>query len=286
MTNPTATAIANALNLSETGIFKLLVIITALLAWVLAVGAASASLLQNLHSSWNLTQSQSLTVYLPPETDAAAVESLTQSAQAIAGVGVPQVVPAESLRTQIQSHIQGISATGLPIPTVVNIPFTRPDAAQPLAQHIHTMFPEAEVDTHEALLGQVNHTVRTLQGAAGLLGGVMLALMVMLMTLTTRTGLMAESATLQLLVQLGATDATVTRTLARQIALRTGAGALVGIGAAAGVMLAAMGASPTVGTFTTATTLLAVVATPLLLPAVAVVAATLTARSILRAKTL
>lgn len=273
-TNP----ISQALNLKAAGIFRLLVITTALLSGVIALGAASAAMLQGVYGNWQLDRQNSLTVYLPPEADSAAVTQLTQSLTTLQGVEnatplAPQVV---------QGWLSDVpQSENLPLPTVVEITLQPDTDTQPLTAHIQSAFPMAEIDDHKPLLQQVSGAVRGLQVAMLGLGAVMLALMALLITLTTRTGLQAQSSTLHLLVQLGATDAVLTRSVCTQVLGRTLAGYTLGTVSAAVILLGAAAVMPTLATHLGLTVYATLLLSPLLLPFIALGTATFTTRKLL-----
>jgi cell division transport system permease protein len=258
--------------------------ITAMLCGVLALGGTSAALLQNLYSQWNLHHTESLTIYLPPETDPAAVSAFTDTLPTIAGVGQAAVIPPAALESQLADLT--VSATNLPLPTVLTVPFDSPEASDMLTAHVQKAFPAAEIDDHKALLGQVRHTVRNLQGVALGLGGLMLVLVGLLVTLTTRTGLVAESATLRLLVQMGTTDNALIKSLSLQVGQRVMVGYLIGAGAASIVFAVGLVASPTLAAYSNGLTVAAMLGLPLLLPVVAILTAAFTTRNLLKNQTL
>lgn len=271
--------ITQALNLKSSGIFRLLVITTALLGGVIALGGASAAMLQGLYSNWQLNRTHSLTVYLPPEANADALTQLAQSLPTLQGVTA--VTPVS--QQQVQGWLGPVVANtiNLPLPTVIEVAFTEDTDPAPLTAHIKQSFPTAEVDDHKPLLQQVSGAVRGLQIAMIGLGTAMLALMILLITLTTRTGLLAQSTTLHLLVQLGATDSVLTRSVCTQVLLRTLAGYTLGTGIAAALLLTASRIMPALATHLGSGVWLTLFLTPLLLPTIAALTAALTSRKIL-----
>lgn len=273
-----AKPISRALNLKAAGIFRLLVVTTALLGGVIALGGASAAMLQGLYSSWHLQHTNSLTVYLPPEAEPAAVTQLTQSLSTLQGVQATTLMAPQV----VQGWLQGVpQAENLPLPTVLTVALQPNAATEPLTAHIKDAFPVAEVDDHKPLLQQVSGAVRTLQLAMLGLGTIMLALMALLIVLTTRTGLQAQAATLHLLVQLGATDTLLIRSIGTQVLARTLAGYALGTAAAAVMLALAAAALPSLAGHVTAPVIAVLLLSPLLLPLMAITAAAITARHLL-----
>lgn len=278
MFNLTANPISRALNLKASGIFRLLVVTTALLGGVIALGGASAAMLQGLYGNWQLERASSLTVYLPPEADTAAVTQLTQSLATLQGVEAAVPLSPQVVKGWLTDVPQ---AENLPLPTVLEITLAPDTDTAPLAAHVQEAFPMAEIDDHKPLLQQVSGAVRGLQLALLGLGAAMLALMSLLITLTTRTGLQAQSSTLHLLVQLGATDGVLIRSVCGQVLGRTLAGYALGTAAAATLLASAATAMPTLAGHLGPTVYATLVLSPLLLPVIALGTAAFTTRSLL-----
>ncbi len=278
ITRSSGNPVTRALNLKAAGIFRLLVVTTTLLGGVLALGGASIATLQGLYSGWQLARAHSLTVYLPPEADATTLTQLAQSLPTLQGVTT--VTPVN--QAEVQSWLgPAVANNNLPLPTVIEVAFADGTDPAPLVAHIRQSFSTAEVDDHQPLLQQVSGAVRGLQTALFGLGAAMLALMALLITLTTRTGLQAQSSTLHLLVQLGSTDAVLIRSVCAQVLGRTLAGYSLGTTAAALLLLLAGNAMPGLALHTTPWVWVALFASPLLLPALALLTAAITTRRLL-----
>lgn len=277
MSNP----LTRALNLKQASIFKLLVTISALLSWVIALGAASGSMLQNLYTGWQLNRASTLTIYLAPDADTTAVTQLQQSLPALAGVQA--VTPLSNQQLQILLAPLLANTTSLPLPTVMELTLTPAANREQLTAHIRQTFPTAEIDDHQALLTQVGHAVRNVQAMAAVLAALMLGLMATVIILTTRTGLASQRATVQMLVQLGASDATLTRNITQQITKRVLVGSAIGAAAAAIMLGLATFASPLLAPHISLITWVALILTPtLLLPTLAAATALLSTRHLLR----
>lgn len=272
--------VARALNLKKSSVFKLVVVITALLGWVIALGAASASMLQNLYTNWHLARANALTIYLPPDADTATLQQLQQSLPTLAGVENVQPVGTDQLQTWLKPVIP--NPENLPLPTVLEVSLAATADRAQLSAHIQQAFPTAEIDDHQPLLTQVESAVRTLQAAVLALATVMLTLMALLVVLTVRTGLSAQKSTLHLLTVLGATDTFLARSVTVLVTGRVLSGTAIGITAAAVVLAAAMGINPALAQTITPATWAALMLTPLLLPVLSALTAALTTAGLLR----
>jgi len=263
----TPSMLTRALNLKQAGIFRLLVLTTCLLCMVIGLGAASTGMLQQVYADWQLSRSHNLTVYLPPDADPAAVNQLLKSLPTIEGVAFAGQVS----NTQLQAWLKPLvdDAGNLPLPTVVEVNYRGNASPAPIIDHIQQAFTTAEVDDHRPMLQQVGASVRRLQLAAVGLSMVMLALMALFIVLAVRTGLMTELPTLHLLVQLGATDAALTRNVGLQVLKRTLVGYVFGTAAAAAILAVAAAFSPGLASYTSIPVWLALVVIPLLPPVIA-----------------
>jgi cell division transport system permease protein len=226
--------VSAALGLAQARIFKLLVVLSALLSWVMASGAASASLLQHLYGAWQLEKSASMMLYLPPDADPLALQRLQTTLPTLVGVEQVAVVSQSTLQSWLGPVLPDVS--NLPLPTVVEIKIAPGTEIEPLEMTLHETFPTAEIDDHSPLLAQARQWVRSLQLAALAVGAAMLVLLGLVIGLTVRTGLQAEQPAVALLLQLGATDGTLQRALVWQVCQRVLGGAVVGVAAAAGML--------------------------------------------------
>ena len=256
--------LTQSLNLKQAGIFRLLVVTTCLLCAIIGLGAASTAMLQQVYADWQLSRSHNLTVYLPPDTDPAAVTELLKSLPTIEGVSSVGQVSATQLQAWLKPLVN--NTQDLPLPTVVEVNYRGNASPTPIINHIQDMFKTAEIDDHKPMLQQVGSSVRRLQVAAVGLSGAMLALMALFITLAVRTGLMAELPTLHLLVQLGATDATLTRNVGLQILRRTLAGYAFGTAIAAAILGLATATSAGLAAYTTPMVWVILLVVPLLPP--------------------
>jgi cell division protein FtsX len=230
----TPTALALALNLPRTRLFRTLGAMSALLAFTVALLAAGMALLQQLYGNWQLQRHNSVVMYLPPETPPAALAPLTTTLPTLAGVAeIHQLTPAELRATLAPLLPAQASATTLPLPVVAEIRLQQGAAREPILHALRQTFPLAELDDQQTMLGRVAESVRGLQLVAGLLAVLLGGLLAAFMALTIRAGLLAQAPVVRLLLQLGATDTALARTITLQTLLPVAGGTALGIGAAA-----------------------------------------------------
>jgi cell division transport system permease protein len=211
-----------------------------------------------------LRQAQTLTVYLPPETEPAALQQLAESLAPLAGVHQAAPIPPEQLAAWLRPLLgEEVSPSVVPLPQLLEVTLHGDANRGEIESLVRQNFPTAEVDDHAPLLGQLAATVRQLQLVALGLAGSMLVLM-------------------GLLLQLGATDEVLVRTMAFHTLRRTGAGSVLGSVAALLLLGGAALNVPAVADHTSGLTVVLVLGMPLLLPLVATAATALTTWRLLR----
>ncbi len=275
-----ARALSLALGLRRMRIFKLLVTLCALLAWVVALGAASAQLTHNIYHHWQLDKRSSLMIYLPPDTDPTALNQLVATLPTLAGVDNVAVVPPTTLQGWLAPVISNTAA--LPLPTVVQLSVAGDAPRNAVRATLAQGFPTAELDDHAPVLQDVGRIIEALQRGAAILGLVMLAILALIIGLTVRVGLLARQHAIQLLIQLGATDASLALALLRSVVGHVCLGTLVGTLAAAALLAAASATTPVLASHMAANVWLALLCAPLLLPALAAAVTALTALGMIR----
>jgi cell division transport system permease protein len=263
-----------ALALDNAGGLSLLTLLTALLGWVLALGAVGAVLLGQVYADWQLGRQHSLSLYLPAEAEAAKLVALEQTLAALPGVESAQLLPPAQVQALVAPYVA--NPLSLPLPVVVDVQLkpAEIDPRTPILSAAQQHFPTAEADDPRPLLAAVASGVRVLQSVGLALGAGALAVMALVVALVVGLGLRAQRPTVQVLLHLGAPDARLLGSIARVVATR----ALLGWGLAAGLTAGLLSAS---GVFWPVLqpllahppVWLAALGAPLVLPLVAVLAA-------------
>jgi cell division protein FtsX len=232
------TPLAKALNLPRTRLFGLLGVLAALLALMIALLGSSGVMLQQLYSSWDLAKRHSIMVYLPPTTPTEALAPLyTAFAQNPALERVEMIPPSEvaAALTPVFPDAALASST-VPLPIVAEVVMKAGQPRAPMLALLQETYPMAELDDQQPMVETIARSVRLLQTAGLMIALALGTVLVLFMALTIRAGLLAQHATVELLIQLGATDAALTRTMALQTAQPVWIGSWLG-GALAGLML-------------------------------------------------
>lgn len=257
-----------ALSLQRDGVFRLLVVMTALLGWVVAIGAGGTLLLHGLYGEWKLQRERTVMVYLMPDTPSAEVESLRGQVEDLPGVAGAAMVPQADLTALLAPYLGG-GEQALPLPQVIEVRAGTGFDRQLLDPLVKARFPTAEVDDAQPVLAAVARGVRLAQALGIGLALTMVGVMALLVMLTVRAGLRAQRSTLELMQHLGATETLLTRLVAGQVLQRVLLGwALAGAGAVA-VMLGGAFAWPQMQPVLTPTVWVALAVAPGLLPLVA-----------------
>lgn len=219
-----AGVVRRALGLKKEGIFNLLLVLTTLLGWVMALGGGGAVLLQQAWRVWSLDRAQQVTVYLPPASAPVAIDTLAATLATEPGIGRVTRVPEADLRAQLALFGADQSSPSLtlalPLPVVLEVQTDPGFDRRVLTQRVRQAFASAEIDDARAVLAPIAAGVRVAQGGAAVLALVMVAVMLGLVGMTVRIGLRSQKATLHLLRQLGAGDRQLVRLVAGQVAAR------------------------------------------------------------------
>lgn len=259
--------VRKALSFSGDGMFGLLVMMTALLGWLVALGVGGALVMQNVYGNWQLSRQETMMVYLPPDTDNAAVVRLVQNLTPMTGVKQAAQVAPDTVKEWLAPYLP--TGGGLPLPVVLEVGVKADSDRAMLTQLVQSKFPTAEIDDAQTVLQTVARGVRAVQAVGLGLVLITAAVMLLLVVLAVRAGLRGQRHTLALMQQLGATDKLVVTTVAGQVGSRCIAGWLVASSVALMCMLVTVLAWPTLRPFVDAKVWVGIAFGPLWLPLVA-----------------
>jgi cell division transport system permease protein len=270
-----------ALSLNKDGIFKLLMLMTALLGWVIALATAGSLMMHEVYSRWQLGTANTLNVYLPADADATTLATLEQTLSQMQHVMRVEIVPPEQVQAVVAPYVG--NAAELPLPVVLEVEVDQQHGMQQaLSGAVQPLFATAEVDDSGPVLNAVAGGVRVMQSIGLGLAGVMAILMALLVMLTVQVGLRAQSATLHVLLHLGATDARLLREVVAQVLERTMLGWLMAVSAAAAILATSAFVRPELASVIPINVWLGLLVAPLVLPGVAVLVAAAVAGQVLR----
>ncbi|MFZ2587336.1 MAG: hypothetical protein WAZ18_04360 [Alphaproteobacteria bacterium] len=256
-----------ALSLERDGVFRLLVVMTALLGWVVALGVGGSLMMHGLYKVWRLERSQMVQVYLQPDTDAAALQAAQVEITRVPGVGNVEIVPPDQLMALLAPY--GGDMSGLPLPQVLEIRTGEAFDRSLLDPVIQARFPAAEIDDAKPVLQAVARGVSVVQLVGVGLAAVMLMVMGLLVTLTVRAGLRAQRSTLELLQHIGATHKLVQKLVSQQVVERVALGWAWASAGAVAVTLVSVLLWPTLQAYVGWPIWISLAVAPALLPAVA-----------------
>lgn len=222
-------ALAKALNLPRTRLFGLLGILAAMLTLMMGSLLGSGALLQNLYTHWDLSQRQSLMVYLPPNTPTEALTPLHTAFSQNPALEHVRILPPEEVEAAIAPAFPGAETTNLPLPLVAEVAIKPGQPREAVMEMIQKTYPTAELDDQQPMVEAVAQNVRLLQTAGVGLSLALGGILALFMALTIRAGLLAQHDTVALLIQLGASDRSLAATMAVQAAQPITLGALVGV---------------------------------------------------------
>lgn len=272
------TPVAKALSIKKEPIFRLLVVMLVLLGWLAGLGTASILGVQNIYGRWSLEQRTTLSIYLPATTSGLTIDSLNQSLLNEVGVvGVKLVDQAEILAI-LEPYLGG--ETSQPLPRILEVNVGPTLDQQKLKTRVQGMVPEATIDDARQMLDEIANAVRVAQIFALVLSVIAFVVVAMLVALTVRAGLRAQSWQVRIMQYIGATDGFLAKLVTGQV-LRRGVigwvgGSLLGALTLGGLQFA----WPTLVVYITPLVWAGVVLGPLLLMLVAGMVAMVVARRV------
>lgn len=260
-----------ALSLERDGVFRLLVVMTALLGWVVALGCGGALMMHKVYGDWKLERSQTLMVYLLPDSDAAQVQALEVDLGRLPGVAQVDAVAAADLADLLEPYVG--DTAGLPLPQVLEVRTGEGFDRSLFDPVVKARFATAEVDDAQPVVQAVARGVRLVQVVGLALAVLMALVMALLVTLTVRAGLKAHRSTLELLQHLGATRGLVMQLVSSQVVGRAMSGWVLASGGAALALGAGMAWWPVLQGYVAWPVWVGIVVAPAMLPLVAWLAA-------------
>lgn len=276
-------AAQKALSLQKDGVFRLLVVMTVLLGWVVSMGFGSIVVMQNMYSEWHLSRSQEVSVYLMADTSERQVGKLSNALIEKSDVQKVTQMFQEDVKSLIAPYLDyAEGGVSFPLPVVLNVKVNSDVNRDALTQDIKKIIPEAEVDDARALLATISKAVRVGQFLAVGLSACLFAVMAFLVALTVRTGLRAQKQTVAILRYIGSTDAFLQKIVIQQVVRRALLGWCVAVVLSGLSFGALVYAWPLLLEYVqTYWLLLAMLGAPLVLPILAHFAAQTTTRKIL-----
>lgn len=271
MITPLTPTARKALSLERDGVFRLLVVMTALLGWVTALGCGGALMMHRVYADWRLERSQTLMVYLLPDSEMAQVQALQVDMSRLPGVANVQAVPAADLADLLKPYAGDVA--GLPLPQVLRVRTAEGFDRSLFDPVVKARFATAEIDDAQPVVQAVARGVRLAQIVGLVLALLMALVMGLLVTLTVRAGLKAHKSTLELLQHIGATHGLLAKLVSHQVVGRAITGWVLASGAALLALAAGLAWWPALREYVDWPVWLAVVAGPALLPLVAWIAA-------------
>jgi cell division protein FtsX len=277
-----AQAAHKALSFNRDGVFRLLVAMTALLCWVMAVGAGGFFALDNIYKTWRLERQAQISISLLADTPANQVDLLMLDLESFPDVLRVRRLGVENVRDVLAPYFQD-DELAFPLPIVLDITVAPTVDAAQLAEMVYSHTPDANIDDARTVLATVARGVRLAQWGVGLLSLVMLVIMVLLVSMTVRVGLRGQRRNLAILQFLGGTDRFLARLVVQQVLMRSLIGWGIAVGVAILMLLGAVLWWPALWEHMGARVWLGVGLVPLILPLVALIAARVTAYRIVAA---
>lgn len=279
-----STAAAKALCLKKDVVFRLLVLMTALLGWMTGTGVATVVALDNLYDTWALHQKSHISIYLPSASDPQEVNRLMDRLKTEGGAREVERLDGPALQELLGAEVGDV--TGLPLPVVLDVTVRDGVHDHALLEKVVTQkFPTAEVDDARDMLTSVAKAVRFAQAVGIVLALVLFAVMALLVALTVTAGLRHQRSTLDVLQYIGSTDIFLSRLVVGQVLARSLIGWVIAAVLATFSIVLVSILWPRLTDVMDLSVLLAAAGAPLVLPGVALFAAAAATRLVLKNST-
>ncbi|SDG38316.1 cell division transport system permease protein [Limimonas halophila] len=216
------------------------------MVYLATLALAAALAVSNLAERWDTGLAGRLTVQIPPPgpdsqvSRAAQVNNVVDTLKRRPGIASARPIPDERVREMLAPWLGERRSLGeLPLPALVAARVNRanpPDMAN-LQAAVQTAAPRATIDDHQRTLGRLLEVVRSFQGVAVLVMGLVTAAAVVTVIFATRTGLAVHRNVIEILHLIGAQDGYIARQFQHH-ALRLGLlGGVIGVVLAAATLL-------------------------------------------------
>lgn len=219
-----------ALSLKKDGVFRLMVMMLALLGWLFAMGSAFVLSLDNLYGKWQLEQKSRVSIYLLPDTDFRKIEHLEKTLKRQLGVVSVEMLDQKETFELLEPYLG--EAKSVPLPKILDVEVDHRLARELFDKQVKEIFPKAEIDDAQELLDTVSQAVRFAQSSIFAAAVAILIVLVILTILTVRAGIRAQHYVLGIMQYMGAGDKFISRLVTTQVV------AMAGMGYAFAVVLA------------------------------------------------
>ena len=248
------------------------------MALLAALALAGAMAAESLSARWGGGAAAAILVQVPPGVDPQA------AARRIAALpNIAEAVPLDRARlSELLRPLIG-SVDSLPLPVLIEIRLMSLNSPAELATTIQMAVPGASVEAHGVWIAQLLDLVVGMQRLAWVVLLLVAAVSMILVVITTRSGLSALRGTIGILHDMGTTDRMIADRFAARLAWLSALGAVAGSVAAVPVLLVlAMMAASILGPVT-ASTWIGIASIPVVAALIAWLTAQLTVRHWLRA---
>lgn len=213
------------------------------MVYLAALALAAALAVSNLAERWDTGLAGRLTVQIPPPgpdsgvSRAALVNTVVDTLRGRPGIASARSIPDSRVQEMLAPWLgERASLNDLPLPALVAARVSRanPPDMENLQAAVADAAPRATIDDHQRTLGRLLEVVRSFQGVALLVMGLVTAAAVVTVIFATRTGLAVHRHVIEILHLIGAHDGYIARQFEWH-ALRLGL-----LGGMIGVVLAAV----------------------------------------------
>lgn len=234
------------LPLDKDALSRFLPWLIAFMVFLAALAQAGLIGLDQMARRWDTGMATTLTVQVPTDLDggeaanAARLQNTLEIISETPGVVRARVISSDKVLELLSPWLGVVDAVDIPLPSLIDVETDSAKAldGHALQQRLSQATPGVQVDDHGLWLARIIQMVRTLEGLAAGILGLILVSAAATVTFTTRTGLTVHTEAIEVLHLTGAQD----RYIAGQFAGRALAlglrGGLYGLGLAVPTLLA------------------------------------------------
>ncbi len=186
----------------------------ALMVYLSGLGGIGLMLLGDTLAEWNRSLTATLTVQVPADASAARLDTAMALLRQSPGIVSARLLPPEETARLVEPWLGSATPVDkLPLPRLIDLQLN-PDAKVDLAalrQKLASIAPEAQLDDHRLALGRLRAFAVHVQGVIAAGVALVMALLVLTVVFTARTGLAIHQPVIEILHLLGAPDGYIAR---------------------------------------------------------------------------
>lgn len=204
-----------ALSLKTDPIFRLLMTMLVLLGWLVSLGGSTIVGFENLYKKWNLTQNSRVNVYLLAQTETESIDKLTQTLLSQDYVKSIKRIKDEETQELLEPFL--VNDMQVELPKILELQTTEKNDFAAIKKIVSEKIPSAQVDDPSKMLNSIADGVRFAEGIVLIISLIIIFVISLIVSLTTRAGLRAQKRQVEILQYIGASDTFIALLTVKQV---------------------------------------------------------------------